>query len=363
VGLGHVASAGPWLFFIAVVALLAGGSTGCNRTQMVADLERESRGGELYGRMCAVCHGPTGRGYAADDAPAIGRAAFLGAVTDAYLHEAIADGRTGTTMSSWSRARGGPLEDRDIDAIVAFMRLWPHRATTLDDRPLHGDAARGTPIYDRECVRCHGAMGKAGPLLRVGNPELLNEASDGFLRDAIANGRPGTPMVGFAKTLGEGGIDDVVALFRSWQAAAGPVHHTSSPPRVPPLPLGRVPLNPHGPEPVGFQKHPQMTQAAVIKEQLDHGARMVILDARAPSDYVNEHITGAMSVPFYDPSPYLRQLPKDAWMVCYCACPHAESGQLAQKLIAAGFKKVTVLDEGLGYWRNHQFGTRSGLDP
>ena len=70
-----------------------------------------------------------------------------------------------------------------------------------------------------------------------------------------------------------------------------------------------------------------------------------------------------MSVPFYDPSPYLAALPKDAWLVCYCACPHAESGQLAQKLMAAGFSKVTVLDEGFLVWKARNYGTRAGQAP
>jgi cytochrome c oxidase cbb3-type subunit 3/ubiquinol-cytochrome c reductase cytochrome c subunit len=351
------------IVFVMWLALLAGGSIGCGRRQMAETLERQSRGGELYARMCAVCHGMTGRGYAADDAPAIGGAAFLGSVTDGFLHDAIANGRTGTTMSSWGREHGGPLGEKDINQIIEFMRLWPHRPVQLDTRPLEGDAGRGGDVFNRECLRCHGAMGKAGPMLRVGNPELLAGVSDGFLREAIRHGRPGTPMVGFEKTLGERGVDDVVALFRSWQASAGPLHVTSSPARVPPLPLGRVPLNPHGPEPIGFRANPDTTSATVIKEQLDRGARLAILDARAPSDYVNEHIAGSVSVPFYDPTPYLKQLPKDAWMVCYCACPHAESGQLARKLVSAGFKKVTVLDEGLGFWRSKNYGTHSGIDP
>ena len=90
---------------------------------------------------------------------------------------------------------------------------------------------------------------------------------------------------------------------------------------------------------------------------------MALLDARAPSDYMNEHIEGAVSVPFYDPDPYFSALPRDAWLVCYCACPHAESGQLAQKLLAAGFTKVTVLDEGLGVWRARKYGTHRGDQP
>jgi len=135
------------------------------------------------------------------------------------------------------------------------------------------------------------------------------------------------------------------------------------PPRPPPIPLGPVPLNPLGPEPVGFKNAPGTTKIEVVKGELDRGARMALLDARAPSDYLNEHIGGAVSVPFYDPEPYLAQLPKQTWLVCYCACPHAESGQLAQKLMAKGFAKVTILDEGLGVWRSRKYTTHAGIDP
>jgi cytochrome c oxidase cbb3-type subunit 3/ubiquinol-cytochrome c reductase cytochrome c subunit len=169
-------------------------------------------------------------------------------------------------------------------------------------------------------------------------------------------------MPAFEAKLGKSGVDDLVALLRSWQASSPPPNERP-PSHIPPLPLGPVPLNPSGPEPVGFRAVAAPTPADVIKGQLDRGAKMALLDARAPSDYVRDHIAGAVSVPFYDPAPYFSALPRDAWLVCYCSCPHAESGQLASKLIARGFKKVTVLDEGLGVWRARNYPTRGGIAP
>jgi rhodanese-related sulfurtransferase len=75
------------------------------------------------------------------------------------------------------------------------------------------------------------------------------------------------------------------------------------------------------------------------------------------------HIAGAVSVPFYDPSPYLEALPKTSWLVCYCECPHAESGALAQQLLDAGFAKVTVLDEGFRAWIAANHPTHAGQAP
>ena len=90
---------------------------------------------------------------------------------------------------------------------------------------------------------------------------------------------------------------------------------------------------------------------------------MAFLDARAPPDYISSHIPGAVSVPFYDVDRYAKDLPKDAWLICYCSCPHAESGMLCSALADRGFKKVTVLEEGLRGWSFEKYETKSGAEP
>jgi cytochrome c oxidase cbb3-type subunit 3/ubiquinol-cytochrome c reductase cytochrome c subunit len=170
-------------------------------------------------------------------------------------------------------------------------------------------------------------------------------------------------MPAFGASLGDAAVEYVVAALRSWQSRPQRTASYAPPARPPPIPLGPVPLNPHGADPAGFHAQPGTTKVDDVKGQLDRGARMALLDARAPSDYMGEHIAGAVSVPFYDPDPYFAQLPKNAWLVCYCSCPHAESGQLASKLVAKGFTKVTVLDEGLGVWRSRKYPTHTSLEP
>ena len=336
--------------------VIASGDLECSRPQQTV----ATHGGEVYGRMCAVCHGAKGEGYRADDAPALANAEFLSSATDEYLRMAIKNGRTGTTMSAWSTERGGPLAAADVDALIAFLRSWQRTPPAkLDERPLGGDSTRGAVTFSRECSRCHGSRGTGGPQIWIGNPELLETASNGFLRQAIARGRPGTAMTNYDIALGPSGVDDVIAFLRSVQTPVAAVN----PRQAPPLPLGPVPLNPKGPEPAGFRAYPATTPADVIHAQLERGAKMAVLDARAPSDYSREHIAGAVSVPFYDPDPYVPDLPKDAWLVAYCSCPHAESGTLAQKLTAKGFTKVTVLDEGLGVWKGKKYAVRTGDSP
>jgi cytochrome c oxidase cbb3-type subunit 3/ubiquinol-cytochrome c reductase cytochrome c subunit len=351
----------PLLRIVVVIVLgVASGTLECGGTTPTAP---ERRGEKLYALMCSVCHGPTGQGYAADQAPSLTHADFLAAVEDGYLRLAILEGRGGTTMSAWSSFRSGPLSVDDASAVVAYLRSYGERPpVTLDNRPpVGGDATRGADLFARECATCHGARGVEGPFVGIGGFDLLRAASDGFLRKAIRDGRPGTAMPSFAGRLGDAGIDDILVLLRSWQKSAPAVR--KPPAKLPPLPLGPVPIHPQGPEPKGFTVTPQSTKIEIVKAQLDAGARMALLDARAPSDYIGEHITGAVSVPFYDPDPYFAQLPKDAWLVCYCSCPSAESGQLAQKLLKAGFTKVTVLEEGLRVWKAKKYPTGSGFEP
>ena len=81
-----------------------------------------TRGAELYGRMCAVCHGEKGEGYKADQAPRLAHPGFQATASNEHLREAIKNGRTATTMSAWSKDRGGPLSPEDIDEVINFLR-------------------------------------------------------------------------------------------------------------------------------------------------------------------------------------------------------------------------------------------------
>jgi cytochrome c oxidase cbb3-type subunit 3/ubiquinol-cytochrome c reductase cytochrome c subunit len=348
------------IFATVLVLVVSIGIGALGRNREVEPLQR--RGGRLYQRMCAVCHGANGAGYKADQAPALTHPDFLATASNAFLRSAIVNGRPGTTMSAWSIERGSPLVATDVDAVIAFLRGWdrsPHPA--LDGRPVRGDVPRGSEIFARECARCHGALGTGGPYVNIGSPQLLAQASDAFLRYAIRNGRPGTAMPAFGATLGDQGIDDVLTLLRSWEAAA---HAPKPPPALPaPIPLGPVPIHPRGPEPIGFHAHPLRTSMEVVRPQLERRARLALLDARTPSDYVLEHIAGAVSVPFYDVETYAAALPRNAWLICYCSCPLAESGQLAQALLNKGFTKVSVLEEGLRGWKAKGYPTHAGTSP
>ncbi len=80
---------------------------------------------------------------------------------------------------------------------------------------------------------------------------------------------------------------------------------------------------------------------------------MMIIDARPPSEWMRAHIKGAVSIPYHEPA-RLDGVPKDVYVIAYCACPHHLSGVVVDELIKRGHKKALVLDEGINLW--HQKG-------
>lgn len=346
----HRPFAGAVAFAIAAASFAGSGCRGETEAPKSADA--------AYADTCALCHGAHGEGYAADNAPALANQELLAAATDHFLARSIARGRPGTTMSAWDTAHGGPYDVTAIDGLVQYVRKWQTVPAVVVDtvKVEGGDAGRGANVYATTCASCHGPTGQEGPYVHLANPELLATASDGFLQRAIQKGRPGTQMQAYEGTLDAQSIADLVALLRSWQK---PIVEGDIP--VPGT-LGPVVVNPGGPAPE-FTPGQRYTPMATVKAELDRGAAMVLLDARAPSDYVGGHITHAVDVPFYDVANQLDALPRDQWIVCYCGCPHAESGRAADALMGAGFSKVTVLDEGYYGWKNAGYPTSTGPGP
>jgi cytochrome c oxidase cbb3-type subunit 3/ubiquinol-cytochrome c reductase cytochrome c subunit len=315
------------------------------------------RGRELYGKYCNFCHGDQGKGYAADEAPALANDDVLTLASDAFLEGAILRGRPGTTMSAWSASLGGPVGTSEAVALVSFLRTWQTKPLALaDDRQVaKGDAARGAKLFASTCASCHGKEGQGGKYNAVANPELLASASDGFLATTIERGREGTPMKGFGGKLSPEQISDLVAALRSWQKPPDTVA------LLPPKPGGLkdVVIHPRGGSPK-FEATADFIPIDTVKKELDNGASMVILDARAPADYARMHVAGALSVPYYDAEKYAPQIPKDRWILTYCACPHAASVKLRDAMRKLGYTKVAVLDEGILAWRERGYPTRGG---
>lgn len=177
-----------------------------------------AEGRALYTRLCALCHGADGEGYAVEGVPAIGNQDFLTAASDEFLFAAIANGRPRTRMSPWSVRHEGPLHDEQIRALVSFIRSWQTiPSVAIDEGRTAGSSLLGLPIFLRHCAECHGKHGEGASALSLNTTTFLETASDGYIRRAVAEGRRGTAMAGYRGKLTSSEIDDLVAFIRSWQ--------------------------------------------------------------------------------------------------------------------------------------------------
>ena len=318
-------------------------------------------GGALYASLCAVCHGDQAQGYRADNAPSLVNRTFLESAGDDFLRGSIERGRPGTSMAAYAKEAGGPLDAAAIGKLVGWLR--EHGA---GPRPLPaagaGDATRGRAVYAANCQSCHGNAQTRGQAVHLANARFLELASDAFLRWAVVNGRPGTPMEPWQGRLNDRQIDDVVAFVRS-QGRPAPVGTL-------PAPTGKEPmvLNPTGkdpnfkpradPCPPGNTKctpEPRYVSVDQVKEALDEGKKLVILDARPASEWMRVHITGAVSVPYHDLK-RLDEIPNDGtWVIAYCACPHHLSGEVVDALRKRGYKRAMILDEGINEWQRRGY--------
>jgi mono/diheme cytochrome c family protein/rhodanese-related sulfurtransferase len=361
---------------VVILAGLALASAGCNSGSATpvpapqqaprdatadADLTRLS-GKPLYVALCAPCHGVDARGYAADHAPSLVNPTFLESASDDFLRRSIFAGRPGTSMAAYSQALGGPLDAAGIERLVKYLREQGPAAKPLGATAL-GDPAAGAVVYAKRCVVCHGDTRMRGEAVSLANPQFQAAATDPFVRYAIANGRPGTKMEAFAVTLSDTDIDDVVAYVRALGGGGGAAI------KLLPAPTGKEPVvvNPAGrapkfsmradPCPPPAQGTPATCKPDPRYISVDQVAaafaahqRMVIIDARPPSEWMRVHITGAVSIPYHDMK-RLDEVPKDGtWIIAYCGCPHHLSGIVVDELRKRGYAHAAVLDEGINEW-------------
>lgn len=210
-----------------------------------------SRGKRLYDQNCAVCHGDRAQGRVG---PRLSKD-FPGIRVDLFLKSTISNGVEGSVMPAWSKERGGPLTDTEIDDIVAFIQSLGHVAPTVVITPgptatlaplpspvstfPPGNATRGATVFAQNCAVCHGERGEG----RIG-ATLQKDWSginiDAFLDSTIARGVSGTRMPAWAQSnggpLSNQDIADAGAFIRTFKPGRQP---TSTVPGIPQAgPLG-----------------------------------------------------------------------------------------------------------------------------
>ncbi|MBI5043829.1 MAG: DUF1573 domain-containing protein [Nitrospirae bacterium] len=92
-------------------------------------------GKELYLADCAFCHGDNGEGKSAS---ALNSQEYLTKHDANYIKDWIANGKDGSGMPGFSKAKGGPLDDKQVESLVAYITKWKKREKALDTSKIAG---------------------------------------------------------------------------------------------------------------------------------------------------------------------------------------------------------------------------------
>lgn len=144
---------------------------------------------------CAQCHGADGTGGDAD-APVVGpnlHTASLASKLRAnpnYVHLAVSyggvvvSGNVDSAMPAWSDEVGGPLNDQQIEAVVALVESWAMEAAEQPVEDVPDTVEAGAEVYSQAgCAACHGpdlAGTQSGPAIDTISEDVITEF-DGFV--------------------------------------------------------------------------------------------------------------------------------------------------------------------------------------
>jgi mono/diheme cytochrome c family protein len=119
-------------------------------------------------------------------------------------------------MAPFGNAFGGPLEDEEIDAIIAFMRTWEENPPVeLPPEVVSSTLVlTGEDIYNGLCAQCHGQRGEGliGPSLSDPLFQFRNSDSDIF--ESMSEGHAATSMIAWGEILTSEQISQVVEFIR-----------------------------------------------------------------------------------------------------------------------------------------------------
>jgi mono/diheme cytochrome c family protein len=171
----------------------------------------------LYHNYCSVCHGDKGDGNSRAKGSLkppprdFTTPQATTELTRARMVAAVKAGIPGTAMVGWN----AQLTEKQIEAVVDYVRDTFMRPATM------ADSSRGRQLYARICSVCHGDRG-AGSVWASANlkpaPRDFTASGAELTREkmiiAVAGGRPGTAMSGYAPRLSQADIEAVVDYVR-----------------------------------------------------------------------------------------------------------------------------------------------------
>ena len=204
----------------AALALAALDASAGDRKRLAGKLDPAG----LYHNYCSVCHGDNGDGNSRAKNSLIPPPAdftnpqLQSRYTKEYIAAIVKMGKPNTAMVGWKTQ----LNDTEINALAEYVKA------TFVDRAGDASIKQGRSLYGHFCVGCHGVRGDgvstAGNAMKPPPRDFTSEAANKELsRDrivaAVAVGRRGTSMNGFAGQMSPQDIDAVADYVQKWLMA------------------------------------------------------------------------------------------------------------------------------------------------
>ena len=199
-------------------------------------------GAQLFSDNCSSCHGQFGEGgpnpaRTGDVIAPISSAEYLKTRDDATLRNIISQGQPDFGMSPFGAENGGPLDDEQVDAIVAFIRSWeanppvelpPEIISATPSAPSEASLS-GSQIYVSVCSSCNGENGEGGVGPAMNTQEFQDLYDDQAMFDTINIGHEATAMIAWGEILTSDQIAQLVQYIRRLNpdgATAGTVSYS-----------------------------------------------------------------------------------------------------------------------------------------
>jgi menaquinol-cytochrome c reductase cytochrome b/c subunit len=206
-------------------------------TQSAAQGTSTEIGRELFTQYCSSCHGDFGEGGVNPARPGdviapISTAEYLRTRDDVTLRAIISQGQPNFGMSPFGTSYGGPLEQSQIDAIVAFLRSW--EANPPVELPPEIEvstvSAGAGELFQDLCAQCHGENGTGGIGPSLVDATFQSQNSDSDIFTVISEGHPASPMIAWGSILTSDQIEGLVQYIRELDTGEQTGAQPSGPP-------------------------------------------------------------------------------------------------------------------------------------
>jgi len=188
-------------------------------------------GAQLFSNYCSSCHGQFGEGgpnpaRAGDTIAPISSSEYLKTRDDVTLRNIISQGQPDFGMSPFGEAFGGPLDDEQVDSIVAFIRNWetnppvelPPEIISATPSSPGEPSLSGSQIFVSVCASCHGENGEGGIGPALNTQEFQEKYDDQTMFDIIDTGHEATSMIAWGEILTSDQITQLVHHIRTFNS-------------------------------------------------------------------------------------------------------------------------------------------------